>query len=1004
MTKIVSLRLKNFKSFRKAEIPFSEGFTAIAGANASGKSNILDALLFAMGITSLRLLRASKLTELVNHDATEGYAKVELGIKDRNGRDILITRMVDRAGKSVYRLDGKRKTLNEVQSLLLELGVNPNGHNIVVQGDITRVIEMNAKQRRQIIEEAAGLQEFEEKKDEALNKLEKVEQKVKDAHLILNEREAYLQQLEVDKENAMRYNALIDETRQSKATILSEEIKINSRGAEESVGKLAQMNKEIEDKRMQRSSLQEEERELERKVEEATKQLIDASEKTYTSLGKDVEQKRGHLNLVAERISQKSISLQSRRQKVLELKDELKETKKRIAEKQEQLTQALDALEKADSQLESVRKTIDSRGPKFDKKNAEIKGSEERVSDILKELSALKDKLHGIQMEKHGVQKQAMGASQALLQLEAHRKSLEARLAAKKEAESKIFTLEKKSPAQKLAAKEGEIEEIAAGIHSLHGKMEGMQDSLDTLSKSKSECPVCEKPLESARKEKIHSKRSGEINSARAKTKELQEKHQLLLSQKSKIQSEVRELSDLVASLRVFGGVEEELREMKSRMGSYRESAKLQDAHFSPEQEKTIQKSLGLLEKEKALLEEKIRGSKEGEDNLEMNTLLQKLHGFNSAKNEKENIATRLTMEIEKVLSARVGAIASETGAAEKEIGGLESEILKMEKEKTETQKALLGMEAELEKESRANKLLEEEKDRLTAKINAISNKREELGRKIESREKEMNELNIEMSKNEVRLLDLQEEFRDYSSIEPLKDANLNELKKRLPEIEKEIEKLGAINMKSLENFDTFKNEVDDVRQKANKLDEERLAVIEMIQKIEVKKLSVFMECFNHVARKFSELYFRFFGGIGLLDLNDKISPLEGGLLIQAKYKEDTLKSIDAMSGGEKSLTALAFLFAIQSFSPSPFYIFDEVDAALDKENSVKVGNMVKEQSMSSQFIAISHNDAVINQADQIIGVALNKHKSSVIGLRLHKGAHDEPVMAPGEDAAEEQG
>ena len=104
------------------------------------------------------------------------------------------------------------------------------------------------------------------------------------------------------------------------------------------------------------------------------------------------------------------------------------------------------------------------------------------------------------------------------------------------------------------------------------------------------------------------------------------------------------------------------------------------------------------------------------------------------------------------------------------------------------------------------------------------------------------------------------------------------------------------------------------------------------------------------------------------------------------------------------SLTALAFLFAIQSFEPAPFYIFDEVDAALDKENSVKVGNMVKEQSMKSQFIAISHNDAVINQADQIIGVALNKQKSSVIGLRLRKGHHEEAISQPEnpEEAQEE--
>ncbi len=199
----------------------------------------------------------------------------------------------------------------------------------------------------------------------------------------------------------------------------------------------------------------------------------------------------------------------------------------------------------------------------------------------------------------------------------------------------------------------------------------------------------------------------------------------------------------------------------------------------------------------------------------------------------------------------------------------------------------------------------------------------------------------------------------------------------------KEIEKLGAINMKALENFESYKKEVEEVSLKAQKLEEERKAVLEMIDKIEVRKLNVFMECFEKIAKKFEELYYNFFEGEGKLELSDKINPLEGGLLIQAKYKQDKLKSIDAMSGGEKSLTALAFLFAIQSYEPAPFYILDEVDAALDKDNSIKVGKMIAEQSKKSQFIVISHNDSVINQADQIIGVALNKQKSSVIGLRL---------------------
>jgi chromosome segregation protein len=102
------------------------------------------------------------------------------------------------------------------------------------------------------------------------------------------------------------------------------------------------------------------------------------------------------------------------------------------------------------------------------------------------------------------------------------------------------------------------------------------------------------------------------------------------------------------------------------------------------------------------------------------------------------------------------------------------------------------------------------------------------------------------------------------------------------------------------------------------------------------------------------------------------------------------------MSGGEKSLTSLAFIFSIQLFEPAPFYFFDEVDAALDMTNSKKVGILIKEMSKSSQFISITHNDQVVKAADQIIGVAKSNTNSSVIGIRTgEKGNGFTPASGP---------
>jgi len=245
--------------------------------------------------------------------------------------------------------------------------------------------------------------------------------------------------------------------------------------------------------------------------------------------------------------------------------------------------------------------------------------------------------------------------------------------------------------------------------------------------------------------------------------------------------------------------------------------------------------------------------------------------------------------------------------------------------------------------------------------------------------------LKLGQSRNIVRESDLEEELKSFKSApDEMKGKTAQELRRRLSEIENEISALGAINMKALEMFGQYREEIAEVNGKVETLEREKRAVLDMIEKIEVRRTSVFMECFNTVSGHFREIYFSVFGGEGKLELSDEANPTQSGLLIEAKHKNtDKLKSIDSMSGGEKAMTALAFLFAIQLYQPAPFYVFDEADSSLDRENSGKLAKMIREISRKSQFIAITHNDGIIQEADQIVGVTLNQQKSSVIGLKL---------------------
>ncbi|MEK6820851.1 MAG: AAA family ATPase [archaeon] len=231
------------------------------------------------------------------------------------------------------------------------------------------------------------------------------------------------------------------------------------------------------------------------------------------------------------------------------------------------------------------------------------------------------------------------------------------------------------------------------------------------------------------------------------------------------------------------------------------------------------------------------------------------------------------------------------------------------------------------------------------------------------------------------------DERHQYADVRTLDATDIMELRKRVPVLEHQIKTLGTVNLKSLEDFGQYERDVMEIKDKASILDEERIAVLGLIEGINIKRTDAFMKTFTSINQNFNKLYTGFFNGEAKLDLSNPNSPLDSGLLIEARHgTEKSLKNIDSMSGGEKSLTSLAFIFAIQLYEPAPFYFFDEVDAALDMTNSRKVGILIKEMSKSSQFISITHNDQVVKVADQIVGVAKSNTHSSVIGLKKGDG------------------
>ena len=263
---IKELEIQNFKSFgKRVKIPFFDDFTAVSGPNGSGKSNIVDSVLFCLGLSTSRTMRAEKLTDLIfNGDgANEVMVKVRFDNADAelpSDSEVTIARKVRRTASgyySYYYLNGKSCTLGDIHELLSKASITPEGYNVVLQGDITRIIEVSPLERRKILDEIAGVAEFDRRRDRALDELEVVRERVDRVDIILNEIALRLQQLEVEREYALKYQELKTKKRDyekkvfaSKLNKLTKDIKAiesdlerKHRGKDKAVNELAATRK-----------------------------------------------------------------------------------------------------------------------------------------------------------------------------------------------------------------------------------------------------------------------------------------------------------------------------------------------------------------------------------------------------------------------------------------------------------------------------------------------------------------------------------------------------------------------------------------------------------------------------------------------------------------------------------------------------------------------------------------------------------------------------------------
>jgi len=216
---------------------------------------------------------------------------------------------------------------------------------------------------------------------------------------------------------------------------------------------------------------------------------------------------------------------------------------------------------------------------------------------------------------------------------------------------------------------------------------------------------------------------------------------------------------------------------------------------------------------------------------------------------------------------------------------------------------------------------------------------------------------------------------KEYGSLPPVTDDLIEaELQSDIVELTKKKKTLEPVNLKAIQQYDTVKERFDEIDMRRQTIQRERKSILDAIDKIELEKTRTFMKAYHEINREFSRIFQKLSpGGSAKMILDRPDKPFEGGISIEARPRGKKISSLEILSGGEKTLVALSFIFAVQEFYPAPFYVMDEIDAALDGPNVHRVSMVIKEFASQAQFMVISHREENIVNSDRIYGVSMQQ-------------------------------
>lgn len=967
------------------------GVTVVVGPNGSGKSNVVDAIAWVLGAQAPSSVRSQKMDDVIFAGTSKrpalGRAEVMLTIDNSAGllpiefTEVTVSRILFRSGESEYAINGVQCRLLDVQDLLSDAGVGRQQHVIVSQGQIDAVLNARPEDRRAIIEEASGVLRHRKRKEKAERRLEGTEANLLRAQDLLREVRRQLRPLERQADSARRHGAIASELRTLQLYIAGREIyALRTRLDNSAAGKVeGEANEKILRQKLAAldTAVMADEAELTARGESGTsdelvrvEQLLGRARGQVAVLAerrRSVERDRGQMmdaGVVASLEADASTAREELARVVVALGESISQE---LELARDESALIADRAQDAESAAQAVRVAEDA----FDAANASFMAAVAASSGDIARVETLRAAVaaNSSSLGELANTTGALGSLKDLVEVEGEWEN--AVFAGLADALNAMVMLNTQSARESLARMRSS--DVMGAVLALG----------EWTSKV---APVAVQGASSLRS--FVKARAGEHATAINSLLDALLARVVFVDLFDRGVDIVLERPDVV----VVTSKGDRLATTSLRVGpnavtvAALERAEARAA-VSANALSLAESSVNLRRVEVASLRDRLSGVRSSQDDIDdrSSSVGLRRREFDAkvvGLRERQGFLNTRISELESRLQADAGArsaagehrsrIESMLGAVVRLSGIVEDHVRSLQLRQTE---------------------LQELRRRQSSEVREISQRLDESRRQRSAHEKQLEEsrernrrIELEESEVKVRLEGAIDTLRRDLEVEPQRaiDTPLPELPEatnplaRQRELERELRLMGPINPLALEEFTELQIRNTFLEEQLEDVKNSRRELMKVIKQVDQEIQSNFAAAYADVRDNFTKLFAMLFpGGTGRLTLTNPDDLLNSGIEVEAKPSGKNVKKLSLLSGGERSLTALAYLFAVFRSRPSPFYVMDEVEAALDDVNLHRFLALIQEFRQEAQLLIVSHQKRTMEAGDSLLGVTMQSGGSS---------------------------